>query len=277
MPILLTAYEVDSVPPSGVIFGQSDAMMVVRDAVDKVAVTNLPVLISGESETGKEVIAKVIHRVSPWRNTPFVKISCPTLKAASELCGFGGSTETQETCPERADLTQGGTLFFDEVGELSPPLQGQLLNLLEDNLLSSGNKDEGETAKVRIICSTTHLNLEAEAKAGGFRQDLYYRISVVRIEVPALRQRSTDIPLILKYFLETYSKLYGRSVAAVPKNLVEMLQSYAWPGNILQLENFIKRYVILGPGNPVGADMLNGSAWPNVLSSAVGLPTTPKP
>jgi len=170
----------------------------------------------------------------------------------------------------RVDLSNGGTLFFDEVGELATPMQGQLVILLQPGFAGSGAQNEDENAQTRIMCSTSHLKLEEEAEAGGFRQDLYYYISVVCIRMPPLRERCADIPLILNYLLESYSDLYRRPRVPVPSEILSLAQAHAWPGNILQLENFVKRFVILGPENPLLKEMLRPSSGANEMFSARG-------
>lgn len=257
MPIPFTAYEVDPLPPVAIIFGHSKAMKAVREAMEKVAATTLSILVSGESGTGKELIAKAIHRASPWWQAPFLKVSCPTLRApllSGDLVRSAENDEVQETPPEVADFRHRGTLFFDRVCELSLPLQGQFLGLFQENLIGSGT-EENVWGGLRIICSSTGLNLEAAVKAGNFRQDLFHNLSEIRMEVPPLRKRRQDIPLILNYLLEFYSKSFHRPVVPISASLAELLQKCEWPGNILQLENLAKRYVLFGPEDPMVAEL----------------------
>ncbi len=277
MSIPLAEHAVGPLPPELTIFGRSKAMRAVRETVDKVAETNLPVLISGQSGTGKEVIAKLIHCRSPWRNAPFVKVSCPDLRAQlleSDLFSYekGTSGGVRAAMSGRVDLAQGGTLFLDEIAELAPPLQAELLNLLQDGQFCPVEGRGDREVKARIICATNR-NLEKEVEAGRFRQDLYYRLNVVRVDMPSLRDRSADIPLILNYFLEVYSARYGREPFPVSPSLLGMLKKCDWPGNILQLENLIKRYVILGSEDALTAELLQCTVRPNGLTLPMGGPT----
>jgi len=277
MSIPLAEHAVGPLPPELTIFGRSKAMRAVRETVEKVAETNLPVLISGQSGTGKEVIAKLIHCRSPWRDAPFVKVSCPDLRAqlhGSDLFGLerGTSGGMLATKSGRVDLAHGGTLFLDEIAELAPPLQAELLNLLRDGQFCPVEGREDREVKARIICATNR-NLEKEVEAGHFRQDLYYRLNVVRIDLPSLRDRSSDIPLILNYFLGVYSARYSRDPFPVSPALLGMLKKCDWPGNILQLENLIKRYVILGSEDALTAELLQCTVRHHDFTLPTGGPT----
>jgi two-component system response regulator AtoC len=276
MAIPLAEHVVGPLPPEITIFGRSKVMRAVRETVDKVAETNLPILISGQSGTGKEVIAKFIHCRSPWREAPFVKVSCPDLRAQlleNDHFGFekGTFAGVRRTSSGRVDLTHGGTLFLDEIAELASPLQTELLNLLGDGQFCPVEGHEDREVKARIICATNR-NLEKEIEAGNFRRDLYYRLNVVRVDLPSLRQRSADIPLILNYFLGVYSERYNRARFPISPALLGMLKRCDWPGNILQLENLIKRYVILGSEDALTAELLQCSVRHNDLTLPIGRP-----
>jgi len=237
-------------PPEEVIFGQSEAMHEVRAKIGKMYDTNIPVLIQGESGTGKEIIARLLHRRSPRKNGPFVKVNCPAIPGTlleSELFGYerGAFTGAHNSNPGRVELAGGGTLFLDEIADLDPGLQSKLLQLLQDGqFYSIGGKAE-KRVDVRVICATNR-NLEEDIESGAFRRDLFYRINVVNITLPPLRERPTDIPVLVEFLLGIYAKQYGRKPPVLSERTFAMLEQHSWPGNIRELENLLKRYVILG-------------------------------
>ena len=236
--------------PANVIFGRSQAMAAVRDRLEKVASTDVPVLIQGESGTGKEILARLIHQRSPTSKGPFVKINCPAIPGTlveSELFGYekGAFTGAIHTKSGRMEMAQSGILFLDEIGEMSIELQSKLLQVLQDGHFCRIGAHEDQVLETRLICATNR-NLQEEIDRKSFRQDLFYRISVVSIDVPALRERREDIPLLSQYFLEYYRALYNSSVPPLPPEVLKRLQAYHWPGNIRQLENVIRRFVVLG-------------------------------
>ena len=280
MSNLLGSNTVGPLPTEPTIFGCSEAMRSVRDTVDKVAATNLPVLITGESGTGKEVIAKLIHCLSPWRNAPFVKVSCAAFLALpfeNELFGheWGAFVAAQGTKPASAQLAQGGTLFLDEIAELAPTLQAELLNLLRDGQFCLAVEGGRRNPDVRIICAGDR-KLDKDVGKGSFRQDLYYRLNVVHLELPSLRERRADIPLILDYLLACYSTRYDRPVRPISPSLLEMLQKFDWPGNIRQLENLAQRYVILGSEHALMAELLHTRIRSGGLKVPTGAPISLK-
>jgi two-component system response regulator AtoC len=225
-------------------------MKIVRQKVEKVAAANIPVLIRGESGTGKEVIARLIHTRSPWASGPFVKVNCaaiPGTLVESELFGYerGAFTGANSSKPGRVEMAQNGTLFLDEIAELEPGLQAKLLQLLQDGQFCPIGGQEDKQIDARVVCATNR-NLEDEIKRGNFRQDLFYRINVVSIELPSLRKRAEDIPIISDSLRQMYSDRFGRSSKPLSARKLEVMQRYHWPGNIRELENLIKRYVILG-------------------------------
>ncbi len=237
-------------PPEDVIFGRSPVMSAIRRKIGKAANANISVLLQGQSGTGKEILAKVVHCRSPWGLGPFVKVNCPAIPGTlleSELFGYekGAFTGAYGSKPGRVELAHRGTLFLDEIAELDPGLQAKLLQLLQDGQFCRIGAKEETRVEVRIVCATNR-QLEQEIESGTFRQDLFYRINVVTIQLPALRERSEDIPTLVNYFLETYSKTYNSPVRPISNELLAELQKYHWPGNIRELENLIKRYVILG-------------------------------
>lgn len=240
----------DSFPPLTVIFGRSKAMREVRQRLESVAGTNVPVLISGESGTGKGVLAEVLHQASPWGRGPFVKVSCPAIPATlmeSELFGYekGAFTGAYGSKPGRVELASRGTLFLDEIGELDPGIQAKLLQLLQDGQFCRIGAQEDKRVEARVVCATNR-DLRREIDGGSFRADLFYRINVLSLSLPSLRERVEDIPELARYFLKTYSEAFGRPEPTISKQSLYLMQSHSWPGNIRQMENLIKRLVILG-------------------------------
>ncbi len=252
---------VNKLPPSSVIFGNSPTMQAVRQKLERVASANIPVLIQGESGTGKEIIAKLIHCWSPWREGPYVKVNCPAIPGTlleSELFGYekGAFTGAYGNKPGRVELAHRGTLFLDEISELDPALQAKLLQLLQDGQFCRIGAQADTRVEVRIVCATNR-RVEDEIEAGKFRQDLFYRINVVNLQVPALRERSEDIPTLVDYFLQHYNQKYNGQADPLPLQLMHRLQGYSWPGNVRELENLIKRYVILGSEDAFSNEMMS--------------------
>ncbi len=240
----------DNLPPEAAIFGQSEAMRAVRLRVEKVAGTEVPVLIQGESGTGKEILAKLIHARSPWRASPFVKVRCPAIPATlfeSELFGYekGAFTGAYSSKPGRVELAHRGTLFLDEIAELDPGLQAKLLQLLQDGQFCRIGDQEDKRVEARVICATNR-HLEQEIESGNFRSDLFYRINVINIRMPPLRERREDIPVLADYFLADFNRRFQQNAPAFSKEVVQLLRHGEWPGNIRELENWVARYVIVG-------------------------------
>ena len=253
-----------SVLPDAVVFGHSEIMRAVRQKVEKVAGANVPVLIHGESGTGKEVIARLIHARSPWGSGPFVKVNCPAIPGTlveSELFGYqkGAFTGANGTKPGRVEMAQHGTLFLDEIAELEMGLQAKLLQLLQDGQFCPVGGQEDKQIDARVVCATNR-NLEEEIRKGNFRQDLFYRINVVSIHMPTLRERVADIPLICDSLRKIYSERFDRPTRPLSSRKLEMLQRYHWPGNIRELENLIKRYIILGSEDVITLETTEDSA-----------------
>jgi two-component system, NtrC family, response regulator AtoC len=247
-------------PPEAVVFGKSEAMQALRNRMDKVASANVPVLIQGESGTGKDIIARMIHGLSPWKSGPFVKVNCPAIPGTlleSELFGYekGAFTGAYGTKPGRVEMAHRGTLFLDEISELDLALQSKLLQLLQDGQFCRIGAQEDKKVEVRIVCATNR-QLEVEIENGSFRQDLFYRINVVNLRMPPLRERRGDIESLVHYFLEYYNRKYNCRARALSGELMAVLQKYHWPGNIRELENLIKRYVILGSEEVISNDLV---------------------
>jgi two-component system, NtrC family, response regulator AtoC len=237
-------------PPEAIIFGRSRQMHEVRQKVEKVACADIPVLIQGESGTGKEVVAKLIHSISTWAGGPFVKVNCPAIPGTlleSELFGYerGAFTGAYGSKPGRMELANQGTLFLDEISELELGLQAKLLQFLQDGRFCRIGAKEDTQVEARVVCATNR-QLEKEVESGTFREDLFYRINVVKIQLPRLSQRREDIPALTQYFLEYYCQKFNRGMRHFSPQVAQVLENYDWPGNVRQLENMVKRYVVLG-------------------------------
>jgi two-component system response regulator AtoC len=252
---------IPGLPPDEVIFGSSPAMGKIRQKLKKAAGANITVLLRGQSGTGKEVLAKLIHSQSPLRNGPFVKVSCPVIPGTlieSELFGNekGALTGASGAKPGRIELAHRGTLFLDEIGDLDPSLQVKLLQLLQDGEFNRIGASGDRRIDVRFICATNRL-LEREMESGNFRQDLFYRISVLTIHIPPLRERRDDIPVLADYFLRIHSKRLERPSPPLSERLLADLVKYSWPGNIRELENLMKSYVVFGSEEDIRSAMRN--------------------
>ena len=248
------------IPPEAVIFGHSEGMQALRERLDKVAGANVPVLIQGESGTGKDIIARMIHTLSPWKSGPFVKVNCPAIPGTlleSELFGYekGAFTGAFGMKPGRVEMAHRGTLFLDEISELDLGLQSKLLQLLQDGQFCRIGAQEDKKVEVRVVCATNR-HLEHEIESGTFRQDLFYRINVVNLYLPTLRERRGDIEDLVHYFLEYYIRKYNCRSRALSGEVMGLLQKYHWPGNIRELENLVKRYVILGNEEAISSDLV---------------------
>jgi DNA-binding NtrC family response regulator len=233
----------------GKIIGKTPAMMEVYKTVARVAPTKSTVLVLGESGTGKEMIARAIHEHSPRANRSFVAVDCGALTETileSELFGhvrgaFTGAVADKKGVFEEA---QGGTCFLDEVGGISANLQARLLRVLQEHEIRRVGGKEWIPVDVRVVAATNY-NLANAVKHGDFRQDLYYRLNVVTINLPPLRERKDDIPLLAQHFLNLYSEENGKTISAISEKAMELLLSYSWPGNIRELENAIEQAVAL--------------------------------
>ncbi len=231
------------------IVGSSPRFVRLLDQAQRVAKTEANVLVVGESGTGKEVIARAIHAASNRRDRPFVPVDCAALPEGlleSELFGHEKGAFTGAVNRTKGLLTEGdrGTIFLDEVGELTPPLQAKLLRVLEDRSVRPVGATQYHGIDVRMIAATNR-DLEAAVADGGFREDLFYRLNVVKLTVPPLRERNSDVLLLAEHFIESFSRKAGRSPPAVSSEVWEALESYAWPGNVRQLKNLVERVVAL--------------------------------
>ncbi len=245
--------ELDTVHGVGELVGSSVSMKRVFEAIDKVAPTGSTVLIAGETGTGKELVARAIHSSSNRRQSVFVKVDCGTLPAGlieSELFGHekGAFTGAHARKNGRFELADGGTIFLDEVGELPLDLQVKLLRVLQDGTFERVGGTRTLSADVRVIAASNR-DLEAAVRDGRFRSDLYYRLNVFPIRVPALRERREDVPVLMRHFVMKYAARLGKRIDKIPQRGLEQLGSYDWPGNVRELENVIERAVILSSGS----------------------------
>jgi two-component system response regulator AtoC len=258
-PVSSLVQPLGEMPPASVVFGKTETMQAVRDRLAKLASANVPVLIQGESGTGKDIIARMIHAASPWKSGPWVKVNCPAIPGTlleSELFGYekGAFTGAFGAKPGRVEMAHRGTLFLDEISELDLSLQSKLLQLLQDGQFCRIGAQEDKKVEVRVVCATNR-KLEQEIESGTFRADLFYRINVVNLHMPPLRERASDIPELVEYFLEYYNRKFNARAKPISNELMKVLCKYHWPGNIRELENLMKRYVILGSEDVISSDL----------------------
>jgi len=237
-------------PPEQFIFGSTAAMALIHERIKKLAAANIPVLLTGESGTGKGLIAALIHSHSHAAKGRLVQINCAALPAAlmeSELFGYerGAYTGASSAKRGRVELADSGSLFLDEIAELDPSLQAKLLHLLQDGQFTRLGGDVDKAVNVRFI-SATSRDLRQEILTGRFREDLFYRMDGITLELPPLRERVEDIAALAEYFLEKYNQKYNCTAEPLSDATIDALQTYHWPGNIRQLENLMRRYVVLG-------------------------------
>ena len=240
--------------------GASDAMRRVYDAISQVADSRINVIVRGESGTGKELVARAIVALSSRRNKPFISLNCAALPEnliESELFGHerGAFTGASEAKPGQIELADGGTLFLDEIATLTLPLQTKLLRVLEDRQVQRLGGRQARKIDFRLICAT-HEPLEEMARNGKFREDLYYRIHVVPIQLPPLRERGGDVALLADYFLRVHLTANGLEQKRLTPDALAALEEHSWPGNVRELENLIQRLVIMVPGPTIGLEHL---------------------
>jgi transcriptional regulator with GAF, ATPase, and Fis domain len=246
-------------PLPGVV-GDSTAMRAVYRLTRLVAYSRASVLLVGETGTGKEVIARNVHRISPRADGPYVRVNCGALTESlleSELFGHikGAFTGAVDNKTGRFEAAHGGTIFLDEINSMSPKLQVKLLRVLQEREFER----VGESRTIRVdtrVIGATNAFLEDEIAAGRFREDLYYRLNVVPIFLPPLRERKQDIPALARFFLERYCEENRRDPPEIPAGILERLQNYDWPGNVRELENCVERSVVLSHGQPLQFDLM---------------------
>jgi len=251
-------------PPANLIFGRTAAMQLTRHKIDKVAFSGVPILIQGDSGTGKGLLARFIHQLSPDPNTPFVKVNCAAIPGTlleSELFGYekGAFTGAHTAKPGRVEMANGGVLFLDGIDEMDTSLQAKLLQLLQDGQFFRIGGQEDRHVELRVICATNR-RLEQEIANGRFRQDLFYRINVVSIDLPPLRERTEDIRELVTYFLQIHRARHSMQAKPLSPSALQLLSRHPWPGNIRELENLIERYVILGTEDAISTEIVK---WEN--------------
>jgi two-component system response regulator AtoC len=228
----------------------SPAMDAVWRIVSRVASTDVPVLIRGESGVGKDVVARTIHAKSIRKGRPFLKINCAALPAnllESELFGYqrGAFTGAQNDTKGKFELASDGTLFLDEIGEMPPEMQAKLLQVLQDGEYFRVGGTKSVKVNTRVVVATNR-DLEGAIADGSFRRDLYYRLNVVSVRVPALRERPEDVEPLVNFFLQKYARRYDSGLDVLPDDVLEVFLRYSWPGNVRELENLVRRMVVLG-------------------------------
>jgi len=244
----------------GELVSRSPAMNPLFEMLPAVAESGGTILITGESGTGKEVLARTMHHISPRKEEPFVTVNCGALPdnlLESELFGYkaGAFTGAVKDKPGRFHLARGGTVFLDEIGELSPAMQVKLLRVLQDKTFEPLGSTKTEKSDARVIAATNR-DLEEEVKAGRFREDLFYRINVIRLHLPPLRERREDIPLLTEHFIRLFNSRRDHPVEGVAPQVYQMFFAYDWPGNIRELENVMERAFILCRGSMITPDLL---------------------
>ena len=260
-PTPLPPLEDYALPPEAMIYGGGAAMARVRLMVSRVAATMIPAVIHGESGTGKELIARLLHAGAPWHAGPFIQVNCPAIPASlveSELFGYerGGFTGAAAVKPGRVEMADGGTLFLDEIGDFALELQAKLLQLLQDGHFARIGANVEQQIHTRVVCATNR-DLAGDVEKGLFRRDLYYRINAITIELPPLRERTEDIPALTEYFLRQYAHKYQRAAPELSAGGLAALCGYGWPGNVRQLQNVVKRLVILGTEDVIAQELIN--------------------
>jgi|Deesub1362B_J571_1020462.scaffolds.fasta_scaffold00513_5 DNA-binding NtrC family response regulator len=240
------------------IIGQTKCMLDILKKAKKISQTNVSVLIQGESGTGKELLARAIHAMSNRSRYPFIPVSCSSLPPTlieSELFGFeeGSFTNAKRSKKGLIELAHNGTLFLDEIGEINLEMQPKLLRFLQDHKI----RRIGALKEIRIdtrIIAATNRNLYELVQQGRFREDLYYRINVVKFDIPPLRERKEDIPLLVSYFIKKFNRQHEFTIHGIEDEAIELLTNYHWPGNVRQLENVIKKAIILSDSEVIKAD-----------------------
>jgi len=262
-------------------WGDSPDMSAIATVIEQVSDSDVTVLIRGESGVGKELVARALHEQSLRKDKPFVKVNCaalPTELLESELFGFekGAFTGAIQHKPGKFEFANHGTMFLDEIGDMSFPLQAKLLQALQDGEFSRLGGKADVRVDVRVI-TATNCDLESAVAAGKFREDLYFRLNVVTITIPPLRERREEIPMLTDHFVKKYSVQYNKPFGGITPELARLFLEYEWPGNVRQLENMIKRMVVLGSETAIIHELTQPSSplhhWPHTTSSSTPRPT----
>jgi two-component system response regulator AtoC len=248
----------------------SPAMLKIRQQITQIAPADVPVFINGESGVGKEVIARMIHELSDRSGEPFIKVNCAALPGElleSELFGYeqGAFTGAVRPKPGKFESASRGTIFLDEIAEMAPHLQAKLLHVLQDSQFSRLGGRSTIHSDVRVLAAT-NTPVQQAIREGRFRKDLYYRLSVFTLYVPPLRERSVEIPLLFRHFVEKYNRKYAKCSPQPPRYLLDAATRYGWPGNLRELENLVKRYVILGDAEETFRELLDLSRFEHHLA-----------
>ena len=257
------------------IIGSSDRITEIFETIKRVAPTTTTILITGETGTGKELIARAIHRNSPRKNNPFIKINCAAIPESlmeSELFGYekGAFTGAATKKQGRFELAHKGTLFLDEVGELPKDMQVKLLQVIQEQEFERVGGLQTIKVDVRLI-TATNRNLFEDVKDGRFREDLYYRLNVIPAHLPPLRERKEDIPVLIDFFIEKFNKKLDRSVKYIDEKVTNLLIQYSWPGNIRELENLVERMILMARGDTIVFADLPSELKTAIESDSTGL------
>jgi two-component system, NtrC family, response regulator AtoC len=242
----------------------SPALCKIRSQIELLAKVPAAVLLLGETGTGKEVLARLIHKISPRANRPFLKVNCAAVPAElleSELFGYepGAFTGAVHVKPGKFEICNKGTIFLDEIGEMPPSIQAKLLHVLEDQKFSRLGSNSLIQVDVRILAAT-NMDIQEAITAHSFRRDLYYRLNAFILRIPPLRERKEEIPFLLEHFMSVHSERYARSSLPFGGPLIQACLNYSWPGNVRELENFVKRYLVLGDESLATAELRAGTS-----------------
>jgi two-component system response regulator AtoC len=267
--------------PTPSLLGRNEKMKEVHELIERVADTDVTVLVRGESGTGKELVARAIHAASPRRERMFVKVNCAALPSElleSELFGFerGAFTGALQHKPGKFEFANQGTMFLDEISEMHLPLQSKLLQVLQDGEFSRLGGLEDVRVDVRVVAATNR-DLDQAVANGEFREDLFFRLNVVCITLPPLRQRRDEIPALTDLFLDQYSEHYNKPRLSFAADTMRLLSEHDWPGNVRELENIVKRMVILGTDESVRRELAEAIAGRMAAPSPIPALQTPAP
>ena len=250
----------NELPPPDVTFGVTSAMDLARKKLERAAGTSVPVLLQGESGTGKDIFARMLHVRSARSGKPLVKVTCPAIPQQlieSELFGYekGAFTGAYDTKRGRVELAHMGSLFLDEVGSLDIAAQAKLLQVAQDGTFMRVGAHDVKQIDTRLICAANE-DLRHQTEAGNFRADLFFRISAMTIDLPPLRNRVADLPVLIDYFLDRYAHAYQASPRPLSREILNLMDRYNWPGNIRQLENMVRSYVLMGNEDALIAELV---------------------
>ncbi len=270
------------------IIGESPPIKRIKELIKQVINTDLNVLICGESGVGKDIVARTLHENSVNRkNGPLVKVNCAALPGElleSELFGYekGAFTGANQTKLGKFEIANGGTIFLDEIGDMPLPLQAKLLQVLQDNKFTRVGGIRDITVNTWIISATNH-DLEQDIEAGSFREDLYYRLNIIKIVVPPLRERMEDIPLLIEHFIQKHSSCLKSHNFTIPDEIMRLFEIYSWPGNVRELENYVRRLMVVGDVEVLAKEIAEKIEHQQTIinkktnkSEAITLPSTEK-